>query len=144
MNLVLCCQLLFCSSFASASSFKGVNQLIVAEGLDLSDDFNKSIILQRCAGLFGAIAKYLPKAEPQKEQIFLHSMDVLTISVMAMHEKRGNQLSSEAVTQQVQKAFTTFVDLYYNMLEQNQILTGSIFDPYVQKELDLCTAMTKG
>ena len=129
---------------ARAANYKGVNQLMVVESLDISNNRNKSIILQRCAGLFGAIAKYLPKAEPQKEQIFLHSMDVLTISVMAMHEKRGNQVSIEAVTQQVQKAFTTFVDLYYNMLEQNQILTGSIFDPYVQKELDLCTAMTKG
>ena len=42
----------------NAVTYKTVADLVLIEKIDLTDLYNQSIILQRCAGLYGALIEY--------------------------------------------------------------------------------------
>ena len=114
------------------------------EKIDLSDTYNLSIILQRCAGVYGAIAKIWPiEHKEMKEKTFNQSMEILTLATMAMAQKRGRPLEDKAVNKQVSEAFSVYVDIYYASMEKNQISTGSIFSDLVKSDLEICKALSQ-
>ena len=128
---------------ATAAEFKGVQELILVDKIDTSDLYNVSIIFQRCAGLFGAYAKFLPgDMKEQKEKLFMKSMEVLVVATQAMAKKRGLPLESEVIKNQVDKAFMYYVDIYYGYMEDSQIKTGSMFDEFTNGEQDICLSLT--
>ena len=128
---------------ATAAEFKGVQELILVDKIDTSDLYNVSIIFQRCAGLFGAYAKFLPgDMKEQKEKLFMKSMEVLVVASQAMAKKRGLPLESEVIKNQVDKAFMYYVDIYYGYMEDSQIKTGSMFDEFTNGEQDICLSLT--
>ena len=128
---------------ATGAEFKGVQELLLVDKIDTSDLYNASIVFQRCAGLYGAIAKFLPgDMKEQKEKLFMKSMQILVVASQAMAKKRGLPLESEAIKNQVDKAFMTYVDIYYGYMEDTQIKTGSMFDEFTDGEQDVCLALT--
>ena len=59
---------------ATAQNYKGVHELMFVDKIPMDDLHNVSIIVQRCAGLYGAYAKFLPSDMPEKEKLFNLSM----------------------------------------------------------------------
>ena len=61
---------------------------------DMSDKFHQSSLMARCAGVVGAFAKFLPQSPASmktvKENLFNHSMNMLTVSAMLLAEKKAN------------------------------------------------------
>ena len=127
-----------------ASSFKGVNELLSVDEIDPTDLFNISIVFQRCAGLYGAFAKFLPgNLSEKKDMLFNNSMTILVKATEAMAKKRGLPINSEVIGNQVNKAFLVYVETYYDHMENNQIKTGSMFDEFIEGELAICSVLTK-
>ena len=128
----------------TAAEFKGVNELLSVDKIDPNDLFNISIVYQRCAGLYGAFAKFLPgNLADKKEMLFNTSMTILVQATEAMAKKRGVPIDSEFIGNQVNKAFLVYVDTYYDHMENNQIKTGSMFDEFIEGELAICSVLTK-
>jgi len=128
----------------SAAEFKGVNELLSVDKIDPNDPFNISIVYQRCAGLYGAFAKFLPgNLADKKEMLFNTSMTILVQATDAMAKKRAVPIDSEVIGSQVNKAFLVYVDTYYDHMENNQIKTGSMFDEFIKGELAICSVLTK-
>ena len=125
-----------------AADFKGVNELLSVDKIDPKDLFNISIVFQRCAGLYGAFAKFLPgDLADKKEMLFNTSMTILVQATEALAKKRGLPIDSEVIGKQVNKAFLVYVDTYYDHMENNQIKTGSMFDEFVEGELAICSVI---
>lgn len=128
---------------AKAEQFRSVDQLMSYDGLDFSDGYNQSIVLQRCAGIFGALTKIWPIEDKQrKESLFNDSMGLLTHAVSLMAKKRGRSINDEVVTNEVSKAYSIYVNIYYDSMEKNQIMTGSLFSDLVAKDLEICSNFT--
>ena len=128
---------------ATAQNYKGVQELMFVDKLPLDDFYNISIVVQRCAGLYGAYAKFLPSDMPEKEKLFNLSMQMLTKSIVYLAKARELPMESEAVVGQVDKAFKVYVDIYYKNLEQNQTLTGSMFGEFFNGEEEVCSNVAK-
>ena len=129
---------------ANAQQYKSVTELIMVDQIDMDDPFNQSIVLQRCAGIFGALAKFWPmEDQDQKEKLFMNSMQLLTFATMTMAKKRGLPIDDKAVEDQVTKAFTVYVDIYYGSMEQHQIATGSMMSELVEDDLTLCSKISQ-
>ena len=136
--------LIFSGTISQATDFKTVTDLVSRENIDLSDAFNLSIVLQRCAGLYGAIGKITPIEEKKlKEQMLGMSSEYLVYATMAMAHKRGRPLEDKAVGKQVQDAFWIYVDIYYDNMEKNQILTGSLFSDHIKSDVNICKALNE-
>ena len=142
-KLLLCAFIVFSVNTVHAERYKSVTELF-ADEIDINDQFNQSIILQRCAGLFGALAKYWPGDDQgQKENLFNNSMNLLVMATMTMAEKRGLSVDNESINNQVQKAFNIYVDIYYEDMERHQIATGSIMSEMVKSDLQICSRFSK-
>ena len=128
----------------NAQQYKSVAELIMVDEIDMDDPFNQSIVLQRCAGIFGALAKFWPiEDQDQKEKLFMNSMQLLTFATMTMAKKRGLPMDDKAVEDQVSKAFSIYVDTYHDSMERHQIATGSMISELVEGDLTLCSTLTK-
>ena len=94
----------------------------------------------RCAGVVGAFSKFLPQSSDSmkkvKETLFNQSMNMLTVSAMLLAEKK--QTSQEKAIQQVQRAFTAYVNYNYEKIENEQIATGSIMQGEKAREMQFC------
>ena len=125
---------------ATAANYKGVQELMFADKIPMDDLYNLSIILQRCAGLYGAYAKFLPSdMKAEKEKLFDVSMLLLMKSMQAMAKKRGLQIDSKAVVDPIDKAFDIYVDVYYDHMENTKIMTGTMYDEFFEGEEDVCS-----
>ena len=128
-------------SVSRAQEFKGAYEMFVQD--DLQDFFILSAILQRCSGVYGAMGKYLPKADAQtaklKETSVLLSMAYFEKSVELLNRKGQNSPTENL--NQVDKSIRFFVDFYYQQLEVSQQRTGSIFSDWVQREFNLCNRL---
>ena len=56
---------------ATAQNYKGVQELMFVDKVPLDDFYNISIVVQRCAGLYGAYAKFLPSDMPEKKNFLI-------------------------------------------------------------------------
>ena len=129
---------------ATGAEFKGVRELLVVDKIATDDLYNISIVFQRCAGLFSAFAKFIPgDMKEQKEKFFNISMEILVMATQALAEKRGLPLDSKVIGDQVDKAFLSYVDIYYEHMEDNQIKTGSMFDEFIKAEQAICSQLAK-
>jgi len=112
---------------------------------DLSDKFIQSSVFARCAGVLGAYAKFLPKSpdsmKQAKETLFNKSMEMLTVSAILLAEKK--QVPQSKALEQVQTAFRTYVNMNYEALEKEQIVTGSIMSGKKRSEMDFCLSLEK-
>ena len=139
---IISASFIFSGTISQATEFKTVTDLVSRENIDLSDAYNLSIVLQRCAGLYGAVGKITPIEEKTlKEQMLGMSSDYLVIATMAMAQKRGRPLEDKAVGKQVQDAFWIYVDIYYEIMEKNQILTGSLFSEQIKSDVNICKVL---
>jgi hypothetical protein len=126
---------------ATAQNYKGVQELMFVDKLPLDNFYNISIVVQRCAGLYGAYAKFLPSDMPEKEKLFNLSMKMLTKSIVYLAKARGSEM--DAVMEEVDQAFNVYLDIYYKNLEENKILTGSMFGEFFNGEEEVCSNVTK-
>lgn len=128
---------------ATGAEFKGVQELLFVDQIDTSDKYNASIILQRCSGMFRALSMLLPgDMRKEKAKLDLKSFRILTMATQVMAEKRGLPSDSAVVKNEVNKAFNSYVDIYYKHMEDNQIKTGSVFDDFINGEQDTCISLT--
>jgi hypothetical protein len=144
-RLVLVFVLLGFSSFgynvAKANEIGTVFEYV--EQNDLNDEYHMSSLLQRCSGLIGAYAKYLPSSmQSEREQLANLSIEVLTMAGVILAEK--NMTNAEATIRQLQTAYLFYVDQYYAQIEKSQLVTGSIFSGSVKDEFDFCLNTIKG
>ena len=49
----------------------------------------------------------------------------------------------DAVMEEVDQAFNVYLDIYYKNLEENKILTGSMFGEFFNGEEEVCSNVTK-
>lgn len=123
----------------NAVTYKTVADLVLIEKIDLTDLYNQSIILQRCAGLYGAFAKILPNEDSlSREETFNASMVMLALATAQMAQKRGLPLEDPSISDEVEKAFKVFMEIYFRDMENTQILTGSIFNELLKIEFSIC------
>jgi hypothetical protein len=138
---MLSCSLVVQSSYGS--SFYGVSDFLNGKAGALSDPYVVSSIWQRCSGLFGALAKILPSSSPdvaELKRVSVFQMEnFMAAAVYMLNAKKQN--SAEANLNQISKAVPTYVDIYYRRLEKSQITSGSLFDPWLTQEFNLCNAM---
>ncbi len=129
------------SSFANAQDFRGVFDMLSED--DNSDPFIVSNVLQRCSGLYGAMAKFLPKSDTQLAQLKEHSASLFAVffekSVDVMNSAKQN--TPENNLNEIAKAIPYYVDVYYRQLEVSQLNTGSIFSPWTQREFEYCNRL---
>ena len=110
---------------------------------DNSDPFIVSNVLQRCSGLYGAMAKFLPKSDTQLAQLKEHSASLFAVffekSVDVMNSAKQN--TPENNLNEIAKAIPYYLDVYYRQLEISQLNTGSIFSPWTEREFEYCNRL---
>ena len=125
-------------SIVNAQEFRGVFTMLSED--DSNDPFVVSQILQRCSGLYGALAKFLPESDPElaklKETSAAFFILFFETSVEMLNAKKQN--TPENNLNQVGEAIPYYVDFYYNQLEVSQLNTGSIFSPWTEREFTYC------
>lgn len=126
---------------ASASQFRGVNAMLEAE--DLQDPYIISAVFQRCAGVFGALAKILPSEDRTTGALKQTSVSLFTefgVGAIIMLNAK-NQNTATRNEQQIVEAVTAYVEVYYREMNQSQIETGSIFSNWGQAEFSACNKL---
>ena len=110
---------------------------------DISDEYHLSSLLQRCSGVIGAYAKYLPNSmQNERTQLANLSVEILTSAGIILAEKK--MTDAEATIRQLKTAYLFYVDQYYAQIEKTQLSTGSIFTGIVKDEFDFCIQWVKG
>ncbi len=131
------------SSMVNAQEFRGVFTMLSED--DNSDLFVVSQVLQRCSGLYGALAKFLPKSDPQLAQLKETSAAFFVVffekSVETLNAKKQN--TPENNLKEVGKDIPYYVDFYYGQLEASQLNTGSIFSSWTEREFTYCNRLQK-
>ena len=129
---------------AVAAKFKGVNAMLETE--DMEDPFIISSVFQRCAGVYGALAKILPSGDPTtaalKQTSFLLTTEFGAGAIVLLNVK--NQNTGARNQEQVIQAVNSYVDIYYREMNQSQINTGSIFSAWGQAEFSTCNQLKPG
>ena len=73
-------------------------------------------------------------------KIFLAADGTHLLNIKSEGEVVG--LGTGDLKNQVDKAFNSYVDIYYKHMEDNQIKTGSMFDDFINGEQDICISLT--
>ena len=131
------------SSMVNAQEFRGVFTMLSED--DTSDLFVVSQVFQRCSGLYGALAKFLPKSDTQLAKLKETSAALFAVffekSVETLNANRQN--TPENNLKEVGKAIPYYVDFYYGQLEASQLNTGSIFSSWTEREFTYCNRLQK-
>jgi len=144
-QLVLIISLSFFSiANAKSSDFIGVSQYLNQYNSEIKnqDYYHLSAVSQRCAGVFGAYAKYLPTDMKDMKTRFIN-LSIMTIekSINFLNMKKDNKPDLNA--KQVDKAVRYFVDVYYKNLEIDQQNTGTIMKGNSSIDMNLCMGLFK-
>ena len=112
---------------------------------DPNDLFIISSVLQRCSGLYGSIAKFLPKSDSKLAALKETSATLFGVfferSIEVLNAKKQNTPENNLKT--ISKAIPAYVDFYYSQLENSQLNTGSIFSPWIEREFAYCNQLRK-
>ena len=131
------------SSMVNAQEFRGVFTMLSED--DTSDLFVVSQVFQRCSGLYGALAKFLPKSDTQLAKLKETSAAFFAVffekSVETLNVKKQN--TPENNLKEVGKAIPYYVDFYFGQLEASQLNTGSIFSSWTEREFTYCNRLQK-
>ena len=115
---------------ASASDFKGVYDLTHSgEEMDL---FIGSQILNRCAGLFGSLARFMP-AGSEKDKLVLLSSKSLEKSYEVLTINRKSE--AELIGQKMLSDIRYYDGIYETQMNLSQRDTGTIFSEWVEREV---------
>ena len=122
-----------------ASDFIGARELFYKT--DFKDPFEIAQITHRCAGIFGALTKFMP--EGQKEGTFNVYQNFFNATFHFLIESRGgaDKLSKNAlekIGEQFSKNSKYYIGIYEKQMDKNQLNTGSIFGYSINKELEFC------
>ncbi len=110
------------------------------ENNDMEDEFHLSSLYNRCAGIIGAYAKYIPSSmKEEKNRLADISGQYFEAAGMLLYEKKMTEPAE--ILEQVQKAYLYYVDTYYSEIEITQIRTGSIFEGRLNDEFKFCMAI---
>mgnify|MGYP006450464227 CR=1 FL=1 len=127
-----------------SAKFKGVNAMLETE--DMADPFIVSSVFQRCAGVYGALAKILPSGDPTTSALKQTSFSLTTEfgagAIIMLNVK--NQNTGARNQEQVMQAVKSYIDIYYREMNQSQINTGSIFSEWGQAEFSICNQLRPG
>lgn len=130
--------------YSIAAQFKGVNAMLETE--DVEDPYIISAVFQRCAGVYGALAKILPSGDPStaalKQTSFLLTTEYGAGAIILLNAKNQNTVTRNR--EQVLQAIRAYVDVYYREMNQSQINTGSIFSEWGQAEFSACNQLKPG
>ena len=125
------------------SKYKGVGELILVDRVDLTDNYNIGAILQRCAGLYNAFSVIVYVDEPKTQlALFRKSRSLLDMSAKLFAQHRGYTEPTKAINNEVDTAHDVYFKIYMQSMEENQILTGSIFSELVDVDSKLCKELT--
>ena len=68
---------------------------------------------------------------------------MLSEALKAMGREKKKSPDDDEVTNQVYNTFQKLLKIYYTKYEENQVLTGDIFDDYMKREFQICMQFTK-
>lgn len=126
---------------ALSQDFRGVFEMLSED--DMSDLFIVSNVLQRCSGLYGSLAKFLPKSDSQLLALKENSASLFALyfekSVSTLNAKGQN--TPENNLQEISQSISYYVDVYYRQLEVSQRNSGSIFSPWIKREFEHCNRL---
>ena len=129
---------------SNAGNFIGVigyTQKFSSE-LDRGDLYHISALFQRCSGVLGAYAKYLPTDMIDiKKQYAVMSITFMETAINALNKKGQNAETGNI--KQVEKAVLKLVDLYYEQIEDEQISSGSIMQGDSALDMEVCMSQFK-
>ena len=108
-----------------------------AEKNDLKDLYHLSGLIQRCAGIYMAYAKYLPENMTKEKNIFSSTAQELFVFSSLLLRQKG-MTNEEDNIKQVTNALLFYTDHYYKKIEQTQLSTGSIFTGAILDEFNYC------
>ena len=107
--------------------------------MDGSDPFMAAQVTHRCAGLYGAMARFMPKGQKEGPADiaakFLEKTFLLLI--------KGNKGAEEKIGEELLKDSRYFVSVYENQMDLSQNNTGSIFSDWIKSEFDHCELVAK-
>ena len=129
---------------ANSSDFLGVGQYVNKYDKEIKnkDFFHISGVYQRCTGVFGAYAKYLPTDMKDMKLRFVSlSVESMKKSIDFLNMK--NQNKPELNVKQVSTAVRYFTDIYYKSLEIDQLNTGTIMKGNSSIDMKLCMDLFK-
>ena len=109
---------------------------------DMEDKYHLSQLAQRCAGVTGAYAKYLPQTM-QDERKVLAEVSGKFVELAGMMLLQKGMTDTNNIVRQVSTGFQFYVDNYYKQIEVTQLSTGSIFEGRVSSELIWCRDLYK-
>ena len=134
--LVFCSFLFVFNHKAHSSDFRTVEDFLTS-GQEM-DYFTAGQVTNRCSGLFGAIARFLP-AGSQKDDAITLSSKFLEKSVQVLtHERKG---AAEQIGEKMLGDIKYYTGIYENEMNRHQRDTGSILSKPIQTELFYCKEM---
>jgi len=131
-----------------SAEFKGVYHLIVVDKINLENNYNQSIIFNRCGALFAALSTYIGDIDNNTQKTLANISEdngvlMLSEALRAMGREKKKSPEDDEVTNQVYNTFQKLLKIYYSKYEENQVLTGDVFDNYMKKEFQICMQFTK-
>jgi len=121
---------------ALANDFRGVYDFLHSgEEMDL---FTTAQVLNRCAGLFGSIARFMPASSEKDKLVTLSSMS-LEVSLKALTHNRQNETA--LIGEKLLSDVRYYTGIYEDQMNMSQRDTGSIMSEWIKREVFWCKEM---
>jgi hypothetical protein len=120
-----------------AQEFSGAQELIGE--LDQTDTYSLAFILQRCAGVWYALGSY-SEMLPQDQNNAI-AANFATASIMILRDREPDR-SIESITAEAVEDNVAIAKIYMEKMKDNQRMSGSIFDEWLTRELDVCNELS--
>ena len=125
---------------ANTNDILDINSYIEKNGFE--DPYHVAYVMQRCAGLNMAYAKYLPSSMPKEKKIIGNLASEFFVVAGTMMRSKGMTSDQDNIKQN-KKALLFFTDYYYKKIEKNQLETGSIFEGDMMGDFKICQSFAK-
>jgi hypothetical protein len=123
----------FISNHSHSSEFRTVEDFLTSG--QKMDFFTVGQVTNRCAGLFGAIGRFLPSGKDKDDLITLSSRFLEKSFQVLTHERKN---AAEQIGEKLLSDIKYYNGVYEGEMERHQRDTGSIFSPAIKTEVFWC------
>ena len=136
LSIIFCSVVIVSANGAKSSEFRPVHDFLTSgQEMDL---FTTAQITNRCSGLFGEEARFLPSGG-EKDKTVLLSNKFLELSFEVLTRNRLN--AAEQIGENMLGDIKYYTGVYENEMTQHQRNTGSIMSQAIEQELFWCKEM---
>ncbi|EHI49085.1 hypothetical protein HIMB100_00010020 [SAR116 cluster alpha proteobacterium HIMB100] len=133
LSIIFCSIVIVSANKSESSEFKTVHEFLTSgQEIDL---FTTAQVTNRCSGLFGAVARFLPSGG-EKDKSVLLSGKFLELSFELLTKNRMN--AAEQIGERMLGDIKYYTGVYENEMTQHQRNTGSILSEVIERELFWC------